>query len=180
MMGKMTSFSGKKGIFFAAAALLALVGCLWFAQKMTVIDITNDTNHTVIYSHGFNPGDRFAFRYVHSVQKTPVWEYYTLNSAGDVVLTGTRVKSLGYGMPKPEQGDSYDFEDDYFVIDNLNQPIRELLIRNTFVRPMQIFCADKVFMLSAVAKQGELIRISGKKATRFEYFLQQIESHWPV
>lgn len=172
----MISVSKKSVYLIVVLTMLALAGSIWLSQGITILEISNVTNHKSIYRHRFNPGESFAFKYIHSVQKTPVWEYYTLDRSGLVVLTATKVKSVGYGMPKPKQGDSYAFKDDFFMVDNLNQPIKELLIRNTFIRPMEIFCADKILKLRDFADRGDLIRISGQKKTRIRFFRDQLET----
>ena len=169
----------KNYIYLAVAlTILASAGSIWLSHEIVAIDITDDTNQKHIFRHLFKPGDSFAFKYIHSVQKTPVWEYYTIDSGGQIVLTATKVKSVGYGMPKPEHGDSYAFKDGFFIVNNLNQPIKVLLIRNTFIRPMTIFCADKVLKLQELANKGDLIRISGFRTSRIGFYWNHLEKYY--
>ena len=160
------------GLFF----ILASAGAMRLSQAIVVLEITDETSHQHILRHRFTPGETFAFKYIHSVQQTPVWEYYTLDASGRVLLTATKVKSVGYGMPKPARGDSYTFKDGYFMVDNLNQPINALLIRNTFIRPMEIHYADMVFKLRDLANKGDLIRISGYRTTWIGLYRDHRES----
>jgi hypothetical protein len=130
--------------------------------------LINRTQDRVFFSRKINPGDRFTFKYIHSVQKTPVYEVFTIDEKGRVVLVETRVMSLGHGLPAPRRDEEYAIEEDFLVIRNLNRNVGRLLIRVNFVRLMEIDFGRKAFDLRQCGRAGDLIEVSAvrKKGIR--------------
>lgn len=152
------------------AALLA--GCGGFPPDAAAADgglclrMTNRNSGAVVLERPFRPAaDRFAFLYIHSVEKTPVWEFYTLDAEGRVVLLETRVQSGGHGLPHPDPGDHYGFEDGYIVIEDMDRMVGRLRIRVNFVRLMEIRTGDVVIDLRDHGRAGDLIEIDGQACT---------------
>ena len=84
--------------------VMALAGGVLYLTKDTItLRVINRDRHKVILSQDFKPGQKFSFMYIHSVQKTPVFEIYTVDDQGRVMLLETRVKSCGYGLPSPRR-----------------------------------------------------------------------------
>ncbi|MGD8563573.1 MAG: DUF1850 domain-containing protein [Desulfarculaceae bacterium] len=128
------------------------------------LELRNLSKNRTISCWPIEPGERFSFMYVHSVQKTPVFEDYVLDQKGQVLLVETRVQSFGYGMPKPKQGDDYELIDGFFVIRFKDRQLGRLLIRVNFVRVMTISLRDKSLDLRDVGQGGDLIQIQGLTA----------------
>jgi hypothetical protein len=143
--------------------LLLIVGffsLLFFLfRKTCVIRFTNRTRGQTFFSREVSPGDRFTLKYVHSVQKTPVYEIYSIDERGAVVLQETRVKSLGYGLPAPTPKDHYLLEREFLVIRDMNRRIGTLLIRISFHQPMELSFGERMFDLQQCGQAGDLIEV---------------------
>lgn len=73
--------------------------------------------------------EAFAVRFIHSVELHPVTEYFVLDDDGSVVLTGTRYKGFGAGLPT-DAGEGTFFRDgDVFIIEGWRRKVGDLRIR---------------------------------------------------
>jgi hypothetical protein len=83
----------------------------------------------VIFSHMVRPGDRFSTGYVHSVELSPVWEYFQVDDRFRIVLYETTFCSSNVGLPYAAFGQEvFHTEADKFRISNMHRVIPELLI----------------------------------------------------
>ena len=140
--------------------ILAFFSLLFFLfRKTCVIRFTNRTRGETFFSREVSPGDRFTLKYVHSVQKTPVYEVFSIDERGAVVLQETRVKSLGYGLPAPTPKDHYLLEREFLVIRDMNRRIGTLLIRISFHQPMELSFGERMFDLQQCGQAGDLIEV---------------------
>lgn len=172
-MGKMRRYV-RMGSF--CCLLFILVGILfWLFQARYVIRLINRNQDRVFFSRKISPGDRFTFKYIHSVQKTPVYEIFTLDEEGHIVLVETRVMSLGHGLPAPTRDDEYAIENDFLVIRNLNKNVGKLLIRVTFVRLMEMDFGPKTFDLRQCGRAGDLIEVSAVRTNRINEMVVGVE-----
>ena len=70
------------------------------------------------------PGTSFTIHFIHSVQKTPVWENLAVAPDGSsFVLHSTRYQSFGVGLPFLEQ------EGDYYIMDDMERHFPRLTLR---------------------------------------------------
>lgn len=160
-MGKMRRFV-RTGSF--CCLFFILVGILfWLFHERYVIRLINRTQDRLFFSRKISPGDRFTFKYIHSVQKTPVYEIFTIDEEGNVILVETRVMSLGYGLPAPTRDDEYTIEEDFLVIRNLHRNVGKLMIRVNFVRRMEIDFGQQTFDLREYGRPGDLIEVSAAR-----------------
>jgi hypothetical protein len=71
----------------------------------------------------------FSLSYTHSVEKTPVIEVFQVQENGTLLLTATKYKSYGVGLPSlPEEG-RLTIADGWFVLDDLRREYREIRLR---------------------------------------------------
>ena len=152
------------------ALLILAAAVVYFGQDTFWLEVINRDRQSLICRQSFAPGQRFSFMYVHSVQKTPVYEVYTVDAGGRVMLLETRVQSLGFGLPDPRPGDNYRLQDGYLVIKDLNRPVDRLLIRINFVRPMELRMDGKSFDLRKFGAGGDLIEVSVKRTKKIRAF----------
>lgn len=73
-------------------------------------------------------GKTFSLEYVHSVQKTPVQEHFSLAPGNKLVLKSTTYQSLGVGLPfLPEEGNLVN-DNGTFVLSGLNRQFNKIRI----------------------------------------------------
>lgn len=148
-------------------AILALGGGILYLSKDTItLRVINRDRHKIILSRDFEPGQTFCFMYIHSVQKTPVFEIYTVDAKGRVMLLETRVKSAGYGLPAPRPGDDYRIKDGYLEVRQMNRLVDKLLIRVNFVRLMELRVGPQALDLRKYGQGGDLIEVSAKRTNK--------------
>ena len=69
-----------------------------------------------------------TIEFMHSVQRTPVIEELTFQ-AGEFVLRRTKYKSQGVGLPFDAADGNFRREGDWFIMDDMNRPIKNLELR---------------------------------------------------
>lgn len=86
------------------------VGCLLFIFFLSIalfpvpmLEIKNKSEEKMLYFRRVSPGDRFEFRYLHSVDKTPVIGYFLISSKKKIKPIETRFQSYGPGLPSMEK-----------------------------------------------------------------------------
>jgi len=71
-----------------------------------------------------------TIRFIHSVQKTPVWEYLSVNDQADgFCLHKTKYQSFGVGLPFMESDGTFRHEGDYFIMDHMERHFPQLHLR---------------------------------------------------
>ena len=85
-------------------------------------------NYVVVTSARIKENLTLEINFTHSVQKTPVIE--ELNFDGEkFILLRTKYKSHGVGLPFMESDGVFREEDGYFIMDDMNRPIKNLSLR---------------------------------------------------
>lgn len=94
------------------------------AAGVTVHVLTLRDNDTIVFIRTVKPADTFLLKYLHSVSLTDVWERFKINSDFDLVLTETRFKGQGAGLPIDlSNGEKLVRKDDWFIISGMNRKI---------------------------------------------------------
>ena len=109
-------------VVLASASAVAL-------QPVHALQISAVKRDRVVYLQRVWPGDRFSTGYVHSVELSPVREFYRLDQDYRMVLTGTTFRSSNVGLPYAAFGQEvFHTEADGFRITNMHRVIPRLLI----------------------------------------------------
>jgi hypothetical protein len=107
--------------------------------------------------------------FVHSVQKTPVIE--ELEFDGDkFILLRTKYKSQGVGLPFMESDGVFREEGDWFIMDDMNRPIKNLQLRTGVSTNLTVTLNGKEFKLHEKFPAGTEIIIDA--APRFAILLK--------
>ena len=75
------------------------------------------------------PGERFALRYLHSVDGTPVWEVHAADSAGTLYVEEERFELLGAGMGHWRGHGTLARRDGRTVIEGIHAPVGDFVLR---------------------------------------------------
>src|SRR5690625_1592825 len=107
-----------KRIVFVVVTLL-LFFLSWPEEQMVLIISDQETGkeykRTAIHAD-----DKFTVQWVHSIEKTHWQETLTVNEDGEIVLTETRFRSFGAGVPNEKNGSVY-FEGGFLVMTDLKE-----------------------------------------------------------
>ena len=109
------------------AIILVLVIFKLTEEKIYIaVEIGNSTK--IISSVDAKKNTPLVINFIHSVQKTPVIE--ELNFDGDnFILVRTKYKSQGVGLPFMESDGVFREEGDFFIMDDMNRPLKNLQLR---------------------------------------------------
>ncbi|MCL1906057.1 MAG: DUF1850 domain-containing protein [Clostridiales bacterium] len=111
-----------------ALAALAAAALTAYSLKGQYLLLTNEQSGRVLFCEPAALGSEFAVSFTHSVNKSPVTEYYTIAN-GQILLQALRYYTFGAGMPGgPEQGQTMRFEEGgAIIIEGFKRPMPRLV-----------------------------------------------------
>lgn len=107
-----------KRLLMVGVALVALVAAIMFAYaiKGQYLLLINEQSGRVLFCEHVTAESEFAVSFCHSVNKSPVTEYYRIEN-GQIYLKSLRYYTFGAGMPtEPDPGQTMRYEDDGAMI----------------------------------------------------------------
>ena len=117
--GRLWAFAGIAAAILTAAAL----------HPVHALQIKAVKRSKVVYLQQISQGDRFCTGYVHSVELSPVREYFYVDKDYRMILQETAFKSSNVGLPYAAFGkEVFHMESDGFRITNMNRVVPRLLI----------------------------------------------------
>ena len=139
--------------------LLALVfvgvGCYIFCPRLVV-----SSDEKILFSVPAEKGLAFSTRFIHSVQKTPVEEYFTVNERIDgVVLHSTRYQSFGVGLPFLSTDGNFKRDGDWFVMEGMERKLSSVVLRPGVGTELTLRIKDKIFPLYEMVPLGTPITV---------------------
>lgn len=129
------------GILGFVLFLAVLISTVYPAVPVLVIQVSG----LPVYSYEVALGDTLTNYYVHSVEKTPVYEYLRIEEAGFRVV-GTDMKSYGAGLPT-EMPEGFSIRNGWIHVP-LNVPIKQLNLMSTGVTAQAIIFNQMNFDLN--------------------------------
>lgn len=131
----------QKIVFLLLALVIAVFG--WWGSRPWVF-IQGESE--MLASAPAYAGESLSISFVHSVQKTPVEEFLTVDDElSGLVLNSTRYHSFGVGLPFMESdGDFYQDGND-FVMDNMNRRFDNISLRTGLGTKLTVSLAGKSY-----------------------------------
>jgi len=80
----------------ASAVLAWVLG--FFPPGGLLLSLTPVTGGGPLVRIGLDPGEHFTLRYIHSVERLPVWEAHSVDACGRIYVEEERYVRLGAGM----------------------------------------------------------------------------------
>lgn len=114
-------------VFYSVLCIAADALGIEAQEKDKELVIRDARSSEVVWSGELDEGESFSIRYIHSVDKLPVHEFYT-NEDGELILTGIKVIDFGAGLDYVGEGDLR-MEGKWTYIDNLQRKIDSLPLR---------------------------------------------------
>lgn len=105
------------------------------------------------------PDRKFTLSFIHSVQKTPVYEIYYIDDNNNLILKETRYYSLGVGLPFTAESGHFSNENGEFRITGLNRKFPSISMMVSPIPGHVIIIGDKKYSLSSFTKPEESINI---------------------
>ncbi|MBM7632462.1 DUF1850 domain-containing protein [Geomicrobium sediminis] len=102
---------------------LLLLCCILLAgsaQTTLFIEIRHAITKETFTIQQLSEDDELKLSWIHSVEKTPWEEYFTINKRGKLTLNKTRFQSFGAGVSPYGRGTT-SIEDGYIVLSELNE-----------------------------------------------------------
>jgi len=125
----------------------------------TVAVLIVEKNGSAIYSKTITD-NRFVLTYVHSVEKTPVYEYYEVLKDNLLHLYKTRYMSLGTGLPSQAEG-RFLIKDGVFEME-ISRTFKRISLRVSPIYGQGIIFNDGKVMFSDIAQTNDSLDIYSK------------------
>src|SRR5512137_1353966 len=162
----------KKGkiLFIMAAVLIAALGSIPF--HVLQIDVLKEERP--VFIRIVQPGNEFALGYIHSVELSPVWDYFRVDDSYRIILYETAIRSFNTGLPSTLTGEEkLHREGDGFRISGVNRvlPSIDLQVHERTDNTLKV--KDDSLKLYSLAG-NTLLRISIRKACLGEYLYLRV------
>lgn len=123
-----------------------LIICDVDAKRESVIDV---------------PTNEFTLFFIHSVQKTPVYEFFKIRKDNTLSLVKTEFSSFGIGLPYTDEGGKFAIKDDRFIL-KFERNFDKIPIRVSPIPQHAIIVDNKTHPLLEFADPENLIKIYAK------------------
>jgi hypothetical protein len=163
----------KKGIIpvIVAAALIAALG--FYPVHVLQIDALREGSP--VFVRIVHPGNEFALGFIHSVELSPVWDYFRVDDSYRIILYETAVRSFNTGLPSTLTGEErLHRERDGFRISGVNRvlPSIDLWVHERTDNTLKVKDIDSLKLYSLAG--NTLLRISIRKACLGEYLYLKV------
>ncbi len=137
----------------------AFVTLLWAANRPCIAVIAEDG--VLLASCSAEAGTELSTRFIHSVQKTPVEEFFEVNDTRDgFILKKTRYRSFGVGLPFLDSDGTFRREGDSFVMDDMDRHLPEISLRPGVSTELTLSLPDETVLLYDRVPLGSLVRVA--------------------
>ena len=144
-------------LIYPVGALFFIFCILYIIRPVLLVE----SDGKVLFTMTAKSGMQFSTHFIHSVQKTPVEEYFVVNEdCSGFILKSTRYQSFGVGLPFLESDGTFRREGDSFIMDDLNRPIKILALRPGVGTELSITINGETLPLYEIVRLGSLVSVS--------------------
>jgi hypothetical protein len=126
--------------------------------------VTDDSVGRLVHHQRMTAGGRFALRYRHSVEKSPVEEIYQVAADGTIYLVETTVEASGYGLPECAPGQDCVTREGRVTFRGWHRRIEHLVMRVSYLNDMWLIFGNENLNLRQVAAGGSRIVVQAQPA----------------
>lgn len=151
----------KKSLKFFA--ILVTAALLFFFVNYRLVN----TKVLIIEAEGKNikkiiavPEKKFTISFIHSVQKTPVYEVFEICEDNRLILTETTYSSLGVGLPFTEEEGKFTNEQGKFKLTGMNREFTSIPILVSPIPKHTIIVGENTYPLLSIVDPDDLVKIT--------------------
>ena len=142
--------------------MIILCGALFWYGNQLVLSINPEGKQKQL-SFATDVGDVWYIEFIHSVQKTPVQEFFLVRGIDDLLLNQTIYQSLGVGLPfLASEGKLRTTNDGHFVLE-MHREFKTIKIRTGVEARPRIYFRGSVFPIYKLYDPGTLVEIKVEK-----------------
>jgi len=158
--------------FIGVVMLLLLFGVAASPDRMALA-ITTSTGR-IAHAIPVQAGDTFSIRFIHSVHRTPVEEFYRVSDHWDIVLERVEYESYGVGNPSGvEAGERFRNEDGKLIVEGMDRRYDAIPIRiGQVIANHELNINGTSTPLSAWSEPGSLVILQLKHVSRWTLWKQ--------
>ena len=140
-----------------------ILSCFWgFYANQLVVSMIPDSGQKRL-SFDTYIDDIWYIEFNHSVQKTPVQEYFLVRGVDDLLMKETIYQSLGVGLPfLPSDGKLHVTKDGHFVL-AMNRKFETVKVRTGLEACPRIYHSGTVYPIYEIYEPGTLVEIKVEK-----------------
>ncbi|MBN2395035.1 MAG: DUF1850 domain-containing protein [Candidatus Atribacteria bacterium] len=145
---------------------------LFVAPIIHVLEVKDIQKNEILFQEKIFPGYVFATKIRHSVQLSPVFEFYEIDHSYDIILTKTIIKDLGWGMPSSPEG-KLQIQNGVIIIDDIHRKIPVLRFRVSYIAEPEFILRGRTYDLRFLVDDSHSLEILSKKISalsRIYYF----------
>jgi len=143
-------------LVFSLIGIIFFVTSILFFTHVQVLTIYNESQRKTLYRSRIPEGFEFTTLIHHSVQLTPVYEYYKVMKNNSLAVIKTRLQDLGWGMPSTEQGKVV-FQNGFMELSQENKTIGDLRFRVSHLNSPALMLGNEFIPLKLFVEDGELL-----------------------
>jgi len=111
-----------------ALALALVLAAWWLPGGLELVICPEDGGQPLVVVP-LQPGERFTLRYIHSVNRAPIWEVHSADRDGNIHIEQERFVMFGAGMGHWPGHGTLTSRGPYQVIENIHAPIGDFVLR---------------------------------------------------
>lgn len=156
-----------------AVGLICTVGGYMIRQPY----LFGETAEGFVIRQRVEGGTPVTLSYTHSVQKTMVYEYFTVNQMEDgFILQSTKYRSLGAGLPFTPGSGTFRKENGWFIIEGIHKPVPEFSFRNGVTNEAHLTVGDRDYALAEQMPLGKELHLYVAPLYKAFYMKKEIRS----
>ena len=147
---------GRRSFPWIASAFVLLAITAISLPSRLVLVVRNETKEAILLRMNVGAGFEFATKIRHSVQLTPVYEYYRVEADGRLTVTGTKLQDLGWGMPSTEDTHVV-FKDGFMYFEGGRRKLEVLRFRVSRMNDAELLIDGRHIELNSCTGDGDLL-----------------------
>lgn len=155
---------------FSGALIIIAIGLM--AYPLNILTASDSRSGDHLRSWRLGRDNIFTVKYIHSVERTPVWETYTAED-GKIVLRETIFQSYGAGLPSTSPYD-FDIVEDGFRLYNIDLEMTDLVYRTGAVRANhELLVGGETYPFTDFSQPTEGVKFETQKTPIIVYLTKE-------